>query len=112
MVFSDAVVIARRKSFAGNIFYIIPQSFLESSLIISIFLFLFSCCSCALQSLCCIIFVVLIIALAIFLGIYFGIFHNNDDSSGNTTTTTAAVPSRLLTTLLPKIDDAYSSSYE
>uniref|UniRef100_A0A182P6I0 Uncharacterized protein n=1 Tax=Anopheles epiroticus TaxID=199890 RepID=A0A182P6I0_9DIPT len=59
---------------------------------------LVSCCTCALQTICCMVFVVVIICLAIGLGIYFGIFHNRDSDSGTTTTTSRSL---LLNALMP-----------
>ncbi|XP_035896921.1 uncharacterized protein LOC118505355 [Anopheles stephensi] len=54
------------------------------------------CCTCALQTLCCMVFVVVIICLAIALGIYFGIFHNRDSNSSTTTTTPSSLILRAL----------------
>ncbi|XP_053659821.1 uncharacterized protein LOC128708866 [Anopheles marshallii] len=63
------------------------------------------CCTCALQTLCCMVFVVVIICLAIGLGVYFGVFHNRD-SDDNTTTTPRSL---ILNALMP---DAFREEKE
>uniref|UniRef100_A0A182JEC4 Uncharacterized protein n=1 Tax=Anopheles atroparvus TaxID=41427 RepID=A0A182JEC4_ANOAO len=67
-----------------------------------------SCCTCALQTLCCMVFVVVIICLAIGLGVYFGVFHNRDsDSTSETRTVTPQ--SIILNALMP---DAFRDEKE